>query len=338
MCKPFCSYPFIQLNITPYVITPCCATYYDEKTKNDTMYRSMLFNVAWNSPAWIKFREKILHDDYSSCQNCTIYKNANSRFITIDQFSKKYPEYKNAMIDAFKTGHYNIKYPYILELSFDPTCSLKCITCRDDIINNNYTDNRTVSVHNDFIYNKLFDYYKNVNGLIIGGDGDSFTSKHYLNILKTDLSKYKLKFINIMTNAQNFNENTFNKIHPNNIPLLNKISISIDAINKETYEKVRRNAKYDILLNNLKFCHKLLLDGTIKKLHSTFTISKENVNEILEFPDKYIPYGFTSFEFNFADFWDFRCKDDSYVIPLNKRSDIIETINQLKLRTDVDIH
>ena len=32
MCKPFCSYPFIQLNITPYVITPCCGRYYDEKT------------------------------------------------------------------------------------------------------------------------------------------------------------------------------------------------------------------------------------------------------------------------------------------------------------------
>jgi len=146
----------------------------------------------------------------------------------------------------------------------------------------------------------MIDYIKHCKNLVVGGDGELFCSKYYMQILAEDLSGCELKTITLMSNGLLFNEQNWNKIHPNNRKMINVVRISIDAATKETYEMLREGSKWDILQKNLAYLQQLKQEYGFE-LHSNFTISKWNYKEMVEFPNLMLKFGFDILLFSYAD-------------------------------------
>jgi len=64
-----------------------------------------------------------------------------------------------------------------------------------------------------------------------------------------------------------------------------KFFISIDASDKETYEKLRRGAKWEILCENMNFVSELRKNNAIERLQLNFVIQNENYNQMEKFID-----------------------------------------------------
>ena len=62
-----------------------------------------------------------------------------------------------------------------------------------------------------------------------------------------------------------------------------KFFISIDASEKETYEKLRRGASWGILCENMNFVSELRKNNAIERLQLNFVIQNENYNQMENF-------------------------------------------------------
>ena len=99
-------------------------------------------------------------------------------------------------------------------------------------------------------------------------------------IINFDENKFpNLKEISLYTNGILLNEkmwNKINKIHK----YIKTIQISIDAATKDTYEKIRRGGKWEVLMKNINF---LLTIPTIEKMEYVFIVQDTNYKEMEQF-------------------------------------------------------
>ena len=171
-------------------------------------------------------------------------------------------------------------YPVDFRLSFDTTCNLWCVTCRNEKITVR-GEQREIMLRatQDIIIPML----KKARSVTMNGYGDVFASKPCRQVLHSVNSKDNpdLK-INFITNAVLLTEqewNNFENIHD----MMGDVRISIDAATKETYDKIRLGGDWDVLMENLKFIAGLRDKGVIKSLSICYVYQRENFREMAEF-------------------------------------------------------
>ena len=62
-------------------------------------------------------------------------------------------------------------------------------------------------------------------------------------------------------------------------PVIHEYNISVDAGNKQTYEKVRLGGKWEILTDNIKW----LTENVDQRIYITFVVQKDNWQSLLDF-------------------------------------------------------
>lgn len=158
-------------------------------------------------------------------------------------------------------------------VSFDETCNLKCQTCRTKILK---SDPEVLQKR----FKELEEDFKDLEDIEISGSGDPIASpvtRRWLQSLTREKFP-KLKTITIQTNGLLFTEKFYRSLPEFVRERLKKVIVSIDAVNKETYEKIRIGGDWGKLQKNLKFLSTLNLGRVF-----CFVVQRDNYLQIEEF-------------------------------------------------------
>ena len=278
-----CQKPFCECEIySDGRVYTCCPDYFKEDYYIGNIFEVSSFDEIWYSDKAIELRQKLLNNDYSLCNNDICYKD-------------------------FKYGKINLslhpEYPKTLRFSYDNSCNIKCLFCRD------YKE----KFENEEKWNKLIDTIlipalKSAEILAITTVGEVTYSKHSQSIIKKAAKECpNLKF-DLLTNALLFNE-TFVK----SLGIENRIAcihISIHALKKTTFEKIMRGSNYDIVMKNLQYIFELKKKGIVPIVSLIFVVNSLNYKEIPDFIE------FARKNDVFPLIWEYRKKNNS--IKMNK--------------------
>lgn len=264
-----------------------------ESPTNEMVYNSILNsykneNVSSNYQNII---EKVL-SSYSKKLNNEVL--AEDDFILTDHELNEFKtqEEKNIIRYVVYRYKYNIypiikkvsDYPPNLQIELSSICNLRCVMC--------YQADKTFSgKSNGFMGYMKFDLFKKIIDEVEGNiDGLTFASRGEPTLIK-DFDKYlkycegKFLGLKINTNVTLFNEKLINTLLSSDIQTL---VLSIDESNKENYEKIRVNAKFDKIMKNLEMLKEIreknYKNSKLKVRISGVKINKDqNIEEINKF-------------------------------------------------------
>jgi hypothetical protein len=172
---------------------------------------------------------------------------------------------------------------------------------------------------------KLLDGFDKPTTIAISGNGDPFASLIYRPLLMSTKSNDKHRY-RIMTNGLLLKKLlTKTSVYSN----ITEYSISIDAGDAETYEKVRLRGKWNNLLENLNFLKEELKDKN-KIVNLNFCLHKENLSSLLNFVELVEKY---QWQGNIQSIEDWRTiKNFDYQNVLNNNNELFgAAIKTLKL-------
>lgn len=213
---------------------------------------------------------------------------------------------------------------YRLNLTLDNSCNLACPTCRTSMIN--FTEGPEYDQRLEYANYmlELLEKFDQPMEVVMLGNGDPLASAVIRPIIlnwEPKSSQTVLLFTNGLL---------MKKLLPKSkmLPHITNFQISIDAGTKEVYNKVRAPGNFDTLIENLNWLwvHKPK-DSTVTL---KFTVSAENVNDIKNFTNLCVDYGFAGDISKLVDWGTFENFQDHEVIdntnhPLHKTA-----IEQLK--------
>jgi len=149
------------------------------------------------------------------------------------------------------------EYPPCLQIEPTSICNFRCVMC--------YQSDKTFSnKSHGYMSNMSLDLYKKiidevsgkVEAITLASRGEPTLNKDFGKML--EYSNKKFLALKINTNASMLNEKLIHTILSTDIQ---SIVFSVDAANKETYEKIRVNGKFEKIIKNLE------LFSEIRKKH-----------------------------------------------------------------------
>ncbi len=174
----------------------------------------------------------------------------------------------------------NLKKPLVISnkpvvAQIEPTslCNLRCEMCIRDKIG---VPIGTMNLENfKVILNKLDSLFK----IHLSGQGEAFLNPELFKMI--DYANKRGIVVNLNTNATLFTDEVIRKICEVEI---GEIAISIESTNKKEYEKIRKGAKFDKVMESIRNLNQALKKIGKKTIISfAITILKENVDELSEF-------------------------------------------------------
>jgi MoaA/NifB/PqqE/SkfB family radical SAM enzyme len=177
---------------------------------------------------------------------------------------------------------------YYISINIDESCNLQCPTCRSFFMN--FTDGKIYE--NKLIWAnhivKLLEKFDKPTVVAMSGNGDPFASLIYRPLLMSIKPNNQHRY-RIMTNGLLLKKLLVKTSIYKNIQ---EYSISIDAGDAETYERVRLKGKWNMLIENLDFL-KNELDDKNKSVNLNFCLHKENLSSLFNFVELVERYEWT---------------------------------------------
>lgn len=223
--KPICNAPFTSMYFRPDgTITPCCFN-------TEFIYGKYPENTVkqiWNGKEIKALRKAMLHNNLShGCRVCEQHLiNHNSEAAGFHQYS--YLKIK--------------KNPTKLELELSQKCNLNCIMCFQSKCN------QEKEIYDGQFIKQISEYLSHVEYMDYIG-GEPFINDLYFQIWDIIVEK-NINCINIIhTNGTIWNNRIKQLLENGKFQL----SISLDSVNKDIYEKIRINAKLEKTLKNINY-------------------------------------------------------------------------------------
>lgn len=217
----------------------------------------------WYGEKAAKFREDKLKKEYNYCK--------------IDQchlFAKNMNYFSSEQLN-------HINYPKYVSLSYDNSCSERCIFCRDEII---CLDNKTANKWETILHSKIIPLLQNANILEITCAGELFSSVHSQKIVKEIIKTYPNLKLKLFSNGILFTEEKLKDLGI--LDNIDEICISLHCTNSSTYKKIFRNDNFNKVMKNVEFIADMKKTGKIKNFCLQFVINKHNYKEIKSFIKK----------------------------------------------------
>lgn len=149
-------------------------------------------------------------------------------------------------------------------------CNLRCIMCNMPA---SYSPKQKEVYF--AVLNKLKQQY--IENIGLTADGEPFLFKNETFKYLESLSRDNCYMVSGVTNATLLTEDDID--HLNNIQINNGIKIqfavSVDGITNETYSKIRKNDKFETVINNVKLMNKY---GMLRTIH--FVVQFDNLHEL----------------------------------------------------------
>ena len=181
------------------------------------------------------------------------------------------------------------KYPPNIQIEPTSICNFRCVMC--------YQADKSFSGkshghmgHMDFeLYKKIIDEIEgNIEAVTLASRGEPTLNPKIIEMVQ--YSKNKFLGFKINTNASMLNENLINNLLDANFA---EIVFSVDATDKDTYEKIRINGKYEKIMSNLELFSKIKKNNfpnsnTITKISGVKIKEAQNVEEMKKKVGKYV--------------------------------------------------
>jgi MoaA/NifB/PqqE/SkfB family radical SAM enzyme len=235
-----CSAPFLSLNFdTNGNMTVCCFN----RTAVLGTYPAQSIMQAWCSDAMQELRDNLQNLNFrkAGCELC--YKQ-----LAINN-------YNNSLIEKF--NRYNIArvftsmLPTVLEFEISNVCNYECIMCggkwSSSIRKNREKLPPLISPYDEDFVKQLNPILPNLHFANFLG-GEPFAISLYYKIWDQIFEKSKHAVISITTNGSIMTDKVRNIISHSNV----NIVCSIDSLIPETYNFIRKNGQFEIVMKNIR--------------------------------------------------------------------------------------
>tara|TARA_B110000503_G_C7055637_1_gene374302 strand:+ start:80 stop:1117 length:1038 start_codon:yes stop_codon:yes gene_type:complete len=170
---------------------------------------------------------------------------------------------------------------YFISINIDESCNLQCPTCRDHFMN--FTSGKIYE--NKLVWakhiEKLLSNFNHKTIIAVSGNGDPFASLIYRPIIMQGKSNiwhsYKITTNGLLMKKLLRKTSIYSNII--------EYSISVDAGDADTYEKIRLRGKWNVLIENLDFLHNDLKDKKNIKVNLNFCLQSGNIESLINFAD-----------------------------------------------------
>lgn len=255
---PKCTNPFTAAYLTDSGDVTCCCQ--NRITVPYGNYFVDDFDQMWGSNVARIFRLSMINRTYSFCvpEKCTI--------LSTNQHDPG--SAREIYLEPAPT-------PNEVVMAFDSSCNLYCTSCRNEHICAKGRDKERLEFTADKIIRSS--WFKDADNLTIAGNGEAFFSPVYRKML-FDKSIERKGSVTVFSNGILFTEDAFQELEK--IYSSIKAIISIDGATKESYEKIRRGGKFDILMSNMRMLGKYRALNRLKSLIIDVTVQRDNYKEL----------------------------------------------------------
>lgn len=258
--RPF-QYAFLNAN---GIMDCCCVSRINKSYGN---FAVMNFDDVWNSNVAKVFRLSMINKTYCFCNidKCFILK----------------PNAEQAVNERMKKIPKVAKTPVLVQVCIDNSCNLHCPSCRKEVIVADKVKQDNIAFNAERLLKSH--WLDNAETIFMAGNGEVFFSKAYRKLLYDDISA-KRKNIHILSNGTLFNEKEFLHLQENYDEIT--VSLSIDSLEKDVYEKLRAGAKYSVIMDNLKMLAQKRKSNELKRFEIFVVVQMENLYELPDFIKK----------------------------------------------------
>ena len=231
-----CSAPFKNLYFQPDGrIVSCCFN----RTFTLGKYPEDSIPEIWKGEKLTKLRDYILYDDLSlGCNLCYEQMKAHN--------------YDGVGAIYFDKYFMSKESPVMLEFELENTCNLECIMCNGNysssIRKNKEKRQPTQRMYDESFINKLSTIIPKLKYAKFLG-GEPFLINIYYSIWAKIILTNPNCIIDVQTNGTIMTNRMKEILDKGNF----RIGISLDSLNKETYQQIRVNAKFDTVMANISF-------------------------------------------------------------------------------------
>jgi sulfatase maturation enzyme AslB (radical SAM superfamily) len=269
----FCLSPFVQVNIDSAGNVGICGCSSWQPTSVGNIFSHNLDELLSGSIAQ-NIRKSIIDGSYIYCHpdRCGILR--TNSLLGKDELP---PDVKWAIEDVSR-----FLTPKHIVLSMDATCNLSCPSCRHTVIKLNDEDKERQQQLSKIITSHLFSTpTNNPIELTLDASGDVFASSFLLDFLSGISSQNfpNLK-IDILSNGL-LAEQRWHRLGEMQRHV-KKITISYDAANPETYEKLRRGGKWPDIMRAMAWLQNKKKENGME-FHARMVVQKDNYNQMLDF-------------------------------------------------------
>lgn len=228
------------------------------------------------SPLAQDIRKSIIDGNYKYCneQSCGI--------ITHNKLLEKqnFPAHARHLLD----NHSEFIMPNEIFIAGDFTCNLSCPSCRNQVIKNSPEEVARLELLGIKIKNNLFGVPTDrAITMTLSTSGELFASPMLLRFLsEIDQNNFPNLSLNIQTNGLLAQKN-WHKLTGLE-KKIKKITVSIDAATKPTYERLRRGGQWEDLQNAMQFFQKVKKEIGCQ-LVTRMVVQRDNFVEIPAFYD-----------------------------------------------------
>lgn len=200
-------------------------------------YPQQSIDEIWKGAEYNILRNHIKNNDLS--YGCDVCKYA--------LISENFDGAKNSLYDRYKVRN----FPQTLEFELENRCNLECIIC-NPIFSSSLDKEKKhqYSVYDDKFIEQLKPYLKKAKETKFYG-GEPFLISKYYDIWEYLIKKNKRAKILVQTNGTVLNDKVKNILERGKF----SINISFDSFEKESFEKIRKNANFEKAIENLEYFH-----------------------------------------------------------------------------------
>ena len=202
-------------------------------------YPTQNIKEIWNGEKAIQIRQHIVQNNLSmGCQICQL-----------DIDKQLYSEVKANHFDQLPL---HLEYPTMMEFELDITCNLECTMCSGEF-SSSIRKNREftapfVSNYDDTFVEQLTEFIPYLHETRFSG-GEPFLIPIYLTIWEKIVSINPSCLISLQTNGTVLNSKIKSILEKGRF----EIGISLDSLQKDIFEAIRVNAKFETVRQNINY-------------------------------------------------------------------------------------
>lgn len=232
-----CNAPFSSMyinvmgQVAPCWLTPGGAPTWPEQSLRD----------IWFGEFFGRLRQNIERRDLTGHLGCTVCEK-----------NLRTGNYMQALAWAYDTGHPPVPYPTMMEIELSNQCNLECVMCRGELssmIRKNRDKLPPLEMRFDARFvEELCEFLPHLRFMRCNG-GEPFLQAICFDIWNRIAEINPEIEVTVATNATALNKRVKDILERCRF----RINVSIDALDKSNYETIRKNARYDVVMRNVRY-------------------------------------------------------------------------------------
>lgn len=233
-----CFAPFNSMTFDPHGLVKACCHSFRAADK----YPEKSIKEIWSGGVFKEMRAHMNNDSLpSACSFCRKHIESGEFFGVA---SRTYDAYL-----PIKHG-----YPTIMEFFLDLTCNLECVMCTGEFSSSIRKNREKIPafepIYGDDFVNELREFIPYLQKASFVG-GEPFLIDIHYQIWEVITELNPECRISVTTNGTILNNRVKSMLNAANFNII----LSLDSVSKEIYEKIRINAKFDQVMENLQYFH-----------------------------------------------------------------------------------